>query len=110
VRMRRRKVDRQALVDDAAGGVAERQVGRVPGRQRASAHRVDQRPETAPRDADDADRAAAPRGGDRDGRCDVAIEHRCNRRTAPTDAYLPVTPSRLLMMYCCTIDSRLLVT
>ncbi len=68
VRMGRRKVDRDALVDRAAVAGQERPVGRVPRRQRAPEQRRDDRRQVVPGDPHHADAAAPRRGSDRSDR------------------------------------------
>jgi hypothetical protein len=111
VRVRCREEDRQALVDRGAVPVAKRQVGRLARRQRAAAERGDERPERGARDADDADRAAPARRRDGDDRVFVARQqHRIVRRRGECRRYLPSTPRRLLIRYCCAMERTLLVS
>ena len=77
VRVRRGKVQRQALVDRPRLRIEERQQRRVARQQRPAADRQDQRLQPAARHPHDADRSAAGCGGDGD---DGIIQPRQHRR------------------------------
>ena len=75
VRMRCRKVDREALVDRLAVGTEKGQIGRMARREHTRAQRSDHRAEVASRDANDADRAAPGRARNGDDGLVMARQH-----------------------------------
>src|SRR5689334_13984484 len=100
--MRRRKVEREALVDRGAVRGNEASERRVPWLRNRAGDGARDRSGEAPRNADDTDAPASRGGGDGGDRLAA-------RRQRRAFAFASASSVRL-MCHCCTIDSRFCTT